>query len=71
MSDGGDRDGTPSWIDDQPRRPDASDETVRIETIPDDDAGTVTFAARRDSDGPTVAWITVDAATVVDLGAHN
>jgi len=66
MTDGSDPDGTAPWID--ARSPnDPASETPRIEAIPDDESGTVTFAWRRPGGGETTAaWITAEAALVVD-----
>ena len=65
MADGSDPDGTAPWIDAR-SSDDALPETPRIEAIPDDETGTVTFAWRRPEDGETTtAWITADAALVV------
>ncbi|WP_436930696.1 hypothetical protein [Halosimplex halobium] len=69
MSDPGDPDRTAPWIDDRSPRPGTSDDPSRIEAVPD--AETVTFVERRDDAEQTAAWITADAALVVDIGDYS
>jgi hypothetical protein len=66
MRDSNDSDSSVSWIADRPG--DGGDgEVSRVEVIPDPDSETVTFASRRPEDGETTtAWITANAALVVD-----
>jgi hypothetical protein len=66
MSDGPDRDS--SRTDSPPRAPDDGPDPARLDVIADGDSATLTFAAAPDDDrDTTTAWVTADAALVVDL----
>lgn len=64
MTDTSDSEPTTHRTDDSPR---TSHDRGHVEAIPDTESETVTFAWKRPEDGETTtAWITVDAATVVN-----
>lgn len=64
MTDTSDSEPTTQRTDESPR---PGHDSGHVEAIPDAESETVTFAWRRPEDGEmTTAWITVDAATVVN-----
>jgi len=69
MSDSRDPDSTVSWIADRSRDASVTGPS-RVEVVPDDDSGTVTFVSNRPEDRETTtAWITAEADLVVDVSA--
>jgi len=67
MSDTENDDVSAPGIDSHPRREDGVPERFRIEAIPDEDAGTVTFVPSDPGDEAKTAWITADADLVVNV----
>jgi len=69
MSDSRDSDSTVSWIADRSHDGGVA-EASRVEMVPDDDSGTVTFVSNRPEDRETTtAWITIEGDLVVDASA--
>lgn len=55
------------WIADHSQHPDELPDPPQLNVLSDQESNKVTFVPNRLDDDTTAAWITVDAAVLVDL----